>query len=325
MQRILVIRGGAIGDFILTLPALKLLRDKFPTAQIEILGYKHIVALAENRFYANATRSIDYAPLSRFFARDAELPRDLVEYFSGFDLIVSYLFDPDEIFVANLRRCNAARLISGSPKFHEREHAARQLATPLADLGLHLRDASAFLFPNADDRNAAIRFLQGMDSPVIALHPGSGSEKKNWPIQNWIDLGNYLLGEKPSGSGDFPVAELPSRRFGKRRSLVVVSGEADEGRTTQLRSVWKDKPVRFATNLPLPQLAGILENAFFVGHDSGISHLAAAAGAKCILLFGPTNPAIWAPANENVRVLRAPAGDLKVLDFVTVRDAVATM
>ena len=106
---------------------------------------------------------------------------------------------------------------------------------------------------------------------------------------------------------------------------MVVSGEADEGRTTQLRSVWKDKPVRFATNLPLPHLAGILENAIFIGHDSGISHLAAAAGAKCILLFGPTNPAIWAPANENVKVLRASAGDLKALDFVTVRDAVTTM
>ena len=117
MQRILVIRGGAIGDFILTLPALKLLRDKFPSAHIEILGYKHIVALAENRFYANATRSIDYAPLSRFFARDAELPEDLVEYFSGFDLIVSYLFDPDEVFAANLRRCNAARLILARRNF----------------------------------------------------------------------------------------------------------------------------------------------------------------------------------------------------------------
>ena len=85
VQRILVIRGGAIGDFILTLPALKLLRENFPNAHIEILGYKHIVALAEKRFYAKATRSIEYGPLSRFFARDAELPPDLVEYFGGFD------------------------------------------------------------------------------------------------------------------------------------------------------------------------------------------------------------------------------------------------
>ena len=58
-QRILVIRGGAIGDFVLTLPAIKLLRDRFPDAHIEILGRKHIIALAEKRFYADATRSIE--------------------------------------------------------------------------------------------------------------------------------------------------------------------------------------------------------------------------------------------------------------------------
>jgi len=47
MKRILVIRGGAIGDFVLTLPAIKLLREAFPESRLEILGYKHIVALAE--------------------------------------------------------------------------------------------------------------------------------------------------------------------------------------------------------------------------------------------------------------------------------------
>ncbi len=56
MNRILVIRGGAIGDFILTLPALRALRHAYPQAHIEILGYKHIAALAENRFYAEAIR-----------------------------------------------------------------------------------------------------------------------------------------------------------------------------------------------------------------------------------------------------------------------------
>ena len=54
MERILVIRGGAIGDFILTLPAIKLLRDQFPQAHIEILGYTPIIVLAEGRFYADA-------------------------------------------------------------------------------------------------------------------------------------------------------------------------------------------------------------------------------------------------------------------------------
>ena len=72
MNRILVIRGGAIGDFLLTLPALKLLRDEFPSAHLEILGYKHIIALVENRGYADSVRSIDYAPLASFFSRDGE-------------------------------------------------------------------------------------------------------------------------------------------------------------------------------------------------------------------------------------------------------------
>ena len=322
MKRILVIRGGAIGDFLLTLPALKSLRDNFPDAHIEILGYKHIIALAENRFYANATRSIDYAPLSRFFARDAELPADLVEYFGGFDLIISYLFDPDEIFAGNLKRCGVRQLITGSPKFNGREHAGLQLATPLKQLGLRVIDPVAKLFPNESDRKAASEFLGHVTDEVVAIHPGSGSEMKNWAIENWIELGNALLNNKPSRSGGFPAAELAGRRFGKCCSLVVVSGEADVRQNRQLRSLWENDPaVRFATNLPLPLLAAVLENAIFVGHDSGISHLAAAVGARCILLFGPTDPAIWAPVNENVIVLRAPEGDLAILRFDMVLEA----
>ncbi|HEX8078467.1 MAG TPA: glycosyltransferase family 9 protein, partial [Chthoniobacterales bacterium] len=64
------------------------------------------------------------------------------------------------------------------------------------------------------------------------------------------------------------------------------------------------------------------QGQFFIGHDSGISHLAAAAGAGCLLLFGPTDPAIWAPANENVTVLRAPERNLALLDVDTVAAAV---
>ncbi len=83
MNRVLVIRGGAIGDFILTLPALKALRDARPNAHIEILGYRHIAALAENRFYAQAVRSIEYGPLSSFFAKNSELPAELANYFGS--------------------------------------------------------------------------------------------------------------------------------------------------------------------------------------------------------------------------------------------------
>src|ERR1700746_96119 len=129
MNRVLVIRGGAIGDFILTLPALKELRDGCPNAHMEILGYRHITALAENRFYAQAVRSIEYGPLSSFFAKNSELPAELAGYFASFDLILSYRYDPDRIFESNLRRCGVENLLCGPARIVENGgHAARQLA-----------------------------------------------------------------------------------------------------------------------------------------------------------------------------------------------------
>jgi heptosyltransferase-3 len=304
LKRILVIRGGAIGDFILTLPALQALRETYPDAHLEVLGYKHIAALVDNRFYARVVRSIEYAPLSSFFAKNSELPSELAEYFNSFDLVVSYLYDPDLIFETNLRRCGVKKLIIGPGKLAEGEHAARQLARPLQELGIFASDFGARVFPSAQDRQVAAEFLRDCANPIVALHIGSGSETKNWPLQNWVTLGNHLLS---------------AEQF--RGSIVVLSGEADAAHVTQLESIWQTDRVRFAKNLPLPLVAALLEHAIFAGHDSGISHLAAAAGANCILLFGPTDPEIWAPRNENVRVICAPDGDLPTLDVDIVRDA----
>lgn len=307
MNRILVIRGGAIGDFILTLPALKTLREANPDAQIDVLGYKHIAELANNRFYANGVRSIEYAPLSRFFSKDSELSSELKNYFASFDLVISYLFDPDQIFEANLRRCGVREFVRGPAKIEQGTHAARQLAEPMEQLGLSVDTLTEKLYPSAHDREFAGKFLQDCAQPLIAFHPGSGSEKKNWPLQNWINLGDNLL-----GSSSF------------QGSILIVCGEADATKTEHLKSIWSHPSVQFAESLTLPHLAAVLENATFVGHDSGISHLAAAAGANCILLFGPTNPAIWAPQGENVRIMQAPGGDLSGLTVEIVQNAIST-
>ena len=307
MKRILVIRGGAIGDFILTLPALKALREAFDQAHIEILGYPHIAALADNRFYANAVRSIEYGALSRFFARGTELPDQLAEYFAGFDLIVSYLYDPDLIFQTNLERAGVRDIIKGPAKLTEDAHAARQLAEPMvADLDLAFPSASAAIYPSAQDREFAENFLRNLAAPIVAIHPGSGSDRKNWPLSNWLELGNRLL-----SSTDFAG------------SILIITGEADELQASRLQSAWSTPRVRFAHHLPLTHLAAVLENTVFVGHDSGISHLAAAAGARCVLLFGPTNPEVWAPHGPKVTVLRAPGGDLSQLSIDAVLAAVS--
>src|SRR5438105_3037111 len=154
MTRILIIRGGAIGDFVLTLPAIKLLRDHFPDAHVEILGCKHIIVLAEKRFYADAIRSIDDRALAAFFT-NSQLPTELIRYFAAFDLILSYLFDPEAIFRTNLHSCGIKRLLIGSAKMSGEEHVAYQLARPLKEIGLILPNAAARIYPTGRDREFA--------------------------------------------------------------------------------------------------------------------------------------------------------------------------
>ena len=128
--RILVIRGGAIGDFILTLPAIAALRRQFPEAYLEVLGYPHIVQLAIAGDLVNQARPIEARALAGFFARNGALAEKMRDYFSEFDLIVSYLYDPDGIFHTNVGRCTPAQFIVGPhrPSGREGLHAARVLS-----------------------------------------------------------------------------------------------------------------------------------------------------------------------------------------------------
>jgi heptosyltransferase III len=298
--RILVIRGGALGDFILTLPAIRLLRDNFKECSLHVLGYRHIAALAQG-YYADSTRSIDYGPLASFFNPKASLDPELCDYFAEFQQIVSYIYDPDGLFAGGLRRAGARNLICGSPKITETEHAALQLARPVEKLGLRLEDPAAHIFPLSKDLAEAQDLLSGFSRPLIAIHPGSGGERKNWPIEGWLAVQKKFLEDTRVGH------------------LLIIAGESDSEQIAQMRLAIATKRQRVLENLPLPLLGAILSQcAYFVGHDSGISHLAAAAGTSCLLLFGPTNPKVWAPANRGVAVLQAPEGQLSHLETRTV-------
>ena len=198
----------------------------------------------------------------------------------------------------------------------------------MQELGITVADLAAKIFPSAEDKEFALVFLQHCEAPILAIHPASGSEKKNWPTEKWIEIIELALnGELTSKSGRFQTAEPNRRRLKSRpllfRTILVASGEADESAMQHLRRRFQSNPrLRFARTLRLPHLAAILAHTTFVGHDSGISHLAAAAGARCILLFGPTDPNVWAPRNKDVTVLRAPNGRLAQLPVATVLDAV---
>lgn len=309
MKRILVIRGGAIGDFVLTLPAIKLLRDEFPHAQLEILGYKHIIALAEKRFYADAVRSIEYGALASFFAKDAELPGAPADYFASFDLIVSYLFDPDEIFTRNLRLCGVETLLQCPHTVDtDGEHAALQLARPLAELDLTIKEPAATLYPSEQDCAFADHFVRMHSRHLVAIHPGSGSASKTWAAENWKELGSWLLSEKLANS------------------LLIIGGEADKPALAQLKVAWQQNSVLFTEDLALPHLAAVLQKCtLFLGHDSGISHIAAAVGTPCLLLFGPTDPEIWAPRNVTVKIVQGATAKMSAISMTSVTEQAQTL
>ena len=121
-------------------------------------------------------------------------------------------------------------------------------------------------------------------------------------MENWIALITYLI------EGNVPV--------------TIIGGEADRAQIVELQNRFKDESVSFAIDWPLRDLAALLAGSIFLGHDSGVSHFAAAVGAVSLVLFGLTDPQIWAPLNENARVLLAPNRELAQLPFATVWDAI---
>ena len=281
-NKILVIRGGAIGDFILTLPVLSALRSQFPQARLEVLGYPHIAQLALAGGLVDDVRPIESRALAGFFARDGDLDGTLQSYFSTFAIIVSFLYDPDGIFQTNVARCARAQFIVGPHRPDETAglHATEVFLKPLERLAIFDADPVPRLHLNSS--------LPTLNQ--LALHPGSGSERKNWPEANWTELMRRLAAETPL-------------------QFLLVGGEAEGDRLPRLAQLLPAARCEIFASQPLVEVARRLSQcAGFVGHDSGITHLAAAVGVPTMALWGPTPEAVWAPRGERVTILRAPQG-----------------
>ena len=297
--KILVIRGGAIGDFILTLPVLSALRAEFPQAQVEVLGYAHIAQLALAGGLAHAVRPIEARGLAGFFARNGILDENLKRYFAEFALILSYLYDPDGIFRENVSFCTAARFIAGPhrPDDSAGLPASETLLKPLEGLAIFQADPvprlALFDAPIATNLrlNPARKAAQFAPAPRwLAVHPGSGSERKNWPESKWAEF----LREAVDG--------LPCQ-------ILLVGGEAEAGRLERLGAHLAAERYRVADKLPLVELSRLLcQCDYFIGHDSGISHLAAALGLRGVILWSESSEAVWRPRSEHLEIVRDPAG-----------------
>ena len=296
--RILVIRGGAIGDFILTLPALAALRGQFPQTHLAVLGYPRVTALAEMAGSVNETRSIEARALAGFFARRGELDAALGEWFGGFNIILSYLYDPDGIFQENVARVSKAQFIPGPHRPDETQHlhATEVFLKPLERLAIF----------NADPEPRLPINFQPPTLHTLALHPGSGGVTKNWPESRWLELLRLIATET-------------------NWRVLLVGGEAEGGRVQRLAPQMPPQRRAVAFNETLPELARQLAGCTaFAGHDSGITHLAAASGLRGVALWGGTKPDIWRPRSERFELLRSERG-LEGLETDAVFAAVARL
>ena len=279
-MKILVIRGGALGDFLLTLPAVAGLRDKWPAARIEMVVNPRFGELVTGPGRIEAVRPIDRPGLAGFFAQGGVLEPDWGDYFSGFDLTVSYLFDPDGIFQANWKRIGGRGEYLAIDPTAPRVAAWKHLADPLLALGV--KPGMPHLLRGEKLEPAKPPGVSGT-APRVVLHPGSGGVRKCWPLEHWLE-------------------ELRIWRQEQPMNLVWLAGEVEGDLLRRVPEEWKRDPHSVHENRPLTEAFGLLRGAdLYLGHDSGISHLAAWAGVPSGLLFGPTDPKIWAPPGSYVR------------------------
>ena len=170
-------------------------------------------------------------------------------------------------------------------------HAAEWYARPLAGLGRVSEADPPVLLPSDAERAQADHWMQRLPPDFIAIHPGSGSPAKNWPAARFAALARTLSPARP---------------------WLLVQGPADAAAAALLA---REPGAVAARELPARALGALLAHAgLYVGNDSGVTHLAAACGAPTLALFGPTDPAQWAPVGPRVTVIRAPGGRMDHLE-----------
>ena len=290
VKQILIIHQGAIGDFILSLPAIGAFRFRYPHATITIWGHPEILRLAHNRFYADTIASLEQPGLAVFYSEQGFASSPLSERFNSFDLIGVFGGEQQTIFVDNLTKAGAGEVchISTFPPHDAKTHVIDFQATQMSRLGLTVQETVPRLFVSeADERNAA-RFLEqkglNKNTLTVVLHPGSGSRKKAWKVNSFVHWRRNCI-------------EMIVLRFLCPSALLTHKSK----KTTLMAFLQDSIPLH---NLPLDELAAILKQCdLYVGNDSGITHLAAAVGTPVVALFGPTDPRVWGPRGKHVSIL----------------------
>lgn len=281
-MELLLVRAGALGDLLLLRRSVAALHAAGHSVSL-VAPLAGRVLLGDGAGDVDRLIDWDSAATARVLSGETEDgPLDQALRRAG--AVVAYT---RSAAVADALRGRVARLILHDPSPPGGVHASRWLAEPLRELGVEAAPMPPTLRFSAAECAAARAITDSLPERFLAIHPGSGSPAKNWPAVRFASL---------------------AHRLAAGRRWLLALGPADDA------AAWAGAvDAVVARDLPLRVLGTAISQAgLYLGNDSGVSHLAAASGAPTLALFGPTDPAQWAPLGREVRFLRADLQALSV-------------
>jgi hypothetical protein len=280
---------GELGDLLLAGPALTAVSQHYPEARFIGVGKPALWDLLAGTLPLESIWEGGEAVWSGLFQEQGGFSSLLKERLTGIDLAL--VFSPRE------RPGFLARLVEGGirhavwiPSFPAggSEHVTAIQARRLRELGIAASPGPfrLRLEPEAEE----LTEFRPTDR-ILALAPGSGGPAKNWPLSRYYEVARALAWE----------AGL---------KVVWLAGPAEERILSYIQGLAAAQGQKVWANQPLSRVARLLARVqVYLGGDSGLTHLAAAAGTpRVVALFGPTDPRVWAPLGEQITVLTPPEG-----------------
>lgn len=284
-MNILVIRPGAIGDALLAFPTLHALHVKYAAKLITFVSNASVLPLAHMWKLADEVSDFEQTQWSELFSSTGIRNAGLRELLAATNMAICWLGDPDHLVEGNLRQAGVKKIIvaPGRPPENSFAHVAEYLASTVKIPAKQVRSWHPAL-PGAPGAGR-----------TVAIHPGSGSERKNWPIASF--------------------AEIIKTLWPENYEVLLLAGPAEEQKLAYLQSHLRPPQGLYKTlvNAPLLETAQQLRQCRgYLGNDSGITHLAAMLGVPTVAIFGPASrTSNWEPLGKHVGIIQQP--DLNLL------------
>jgi lipopolysaccharide heptosyltransferase II len=285
-KRILLIRLEHVGDVLLTTPAFRALRKRFPKAKIDVLVRDFTAEIAKKSPHVNNVIVWNAPWLSNLGTKSTrEESRRILHLLRGnkYDLAIDFHGDPRNIWLARkVARytigfgCRGFGFLLNKTIPYGHGHVIDRNLSLARALGANVSNKTMELPLSAADESFAANALKGTIK-AVCIAPGSGREEKNWLPERWAAVADALI-EKSNTTVVFTG--------GKRDAAIV------EDVVRAMKHANKTRNVCGKTTLT--QLAAVLKRcALVLCPDSGTMHLARAMKTPLIGLFGPENAREW--------------------------------